>query len=118
MALGYGMTDTVRLLLDCGADPRAEMGGLKARSAAAGGGAINDFADGPPLGQCLPEVIEILPARAPDLRMGSGLGEALPSMRNAVSGRLPGRDPGRDLVAQDLWRTICRAGSRGSPYGG
>ena len=73
MASGYGMTDTVRLLLDSGADPRAEMGGLNALWAAAGGGAINDFTDGPPLGHCFPEVIEMLQARAPDLRMGSGI---------------------------------------------
>ena len=73
MASGYGMTDTVRLLLDRGADPRAEMSGLNALWAAAGGGAINDFTDGPPLGQCFPEVIEMLQARAPDLRMGSGI---------------------------------------------
>ena len=73
MASGYGMTETVRLLLDSGANPRAEMRGLNALWAAAGGGAINDFTDGPPLGQCFPEVIEILQAHAPDLRMGSGL---------------------------------------------
>ena len=73
MASGYGMMDTVRLLLDRGADPRAEMSGLNALWAAAGGGAINDFTDGPPLGQCFPEVIEMLQARAPDLRMGSGI---------------------------------------------
>ena len=73
MASGYGMTGTVRLLLDSGANPRAEMRGLNALWAAAGGGAINDFTDGPPLGQCFPEVIEILQAHAPDLRMGSGL---------------------------------------------
>ena len=73
MAAGYGMTGTVRLLLDSGANPRAEMGGLNALWAAAGGGAINDFTDGPPLGQCFPEVIEILQAHAPNLRMGSGI---------------------------------------------
>ena len=73
MASGYGMTGTVRLLLDSGANPRAEMGGLNALWAAAGGGAINDFTDGPPLGQCFPEVIEILQAHAPNLRMGSGI---------------------------------------------
>ena len=73
MASGYGMADTVRLLLDAGADPRAEMGGLNALWAAAGGGAINDFTDGPPLGECFPEIIEILQARAPDLKVGSGV---------------------------------------------
>ena len=73
MAAGYGMTGTVRLLLDSGANPRAEMGGLNALWAAAGGGAINDFTDGPPLGECFPDVIEILQAHAPNLRMGSGI---------------------------------------------
>jgi ankyrin repeat protein len=72
MASGYGMADTVRLLLAGGADPHAEMSGLNALWAAAGGGAINDFTDGPPLGRCSPEVIEILRDHAPDLRMGSG----------------------------------------------
>ena len=73
MASGYGMAATVRLLLDRGADPRAEMRGLNALWAAAGGGAIHDLTDGPPLGACFPEVIELLQARAPDLRMGSGI---------------------------------------------
>ena len=73
MASGYGMADTVRLLLDRGADARAEMGGLNALWAAAGGGAISDFTDGPPLGECFPEVIGILQRRAPDLRVGGGV---------------------------------------------
>ncbi len=73
MASGYGMTDSVRLLLASGANPRAEMRGLNALWAAAGGGAIHDFTDGPPLGRCFPEVIEILQSHAPDLRMGSGI---------------------------------------------
>lgn len=73
MASGYGMAETVRHLLDRGADPRAEMGGLNALWAAAGGGAINDFTDGPPLGECFPQVIELLQRRAPDLRMGDGI---------------------------------------------
>lgn len=73
MASGYGMADTVRLLLASGADPRVEMGGRNALWAAAGGGAINDFTDGPPLGQCFPEVVEILQNHAPDLRMGGGI---------------------------------------------
>ena len=73
MASGYGMADAARLLLDEGADPRAEMAGLNALWAAAGGGAISDFTDGPPLGACFPEVIEMLQQRAPDLTMGGGI---------------------------------------------
>ena len=73
MGAGYGMADTVRLLLDRGADPRGEMRGLNALWAAAGGGAITDFTDGPPLGRCFPEVIELLQHRAPDLKMGDGV---------------------------------------------
>ncbi len=73
MAAGYGMADTVRILLDRGADPRAEMGGLNALWAAAGGGALHDFTDGPPLGDCFPQIIDLLRQRAPDLRMGGGV---------------------------------------------
>ena len=70
MAAGYGMADTVRLLLDRGADPRADLNGLTALWAAAGGGALRDLADGPPLGRCFPEVIAALRERAPDLQLG------------------------------------------------
>lgn len=73
MAAGYGMADTVELLLERGAAPH--LGALDANPlwAAAGGGAIRDFTDGPPLGQCFPEVIATLEAAAPDLRLPAGL---------------------------------------------
>ena len=73
MAAGYGMADAVRLLLARGADPYAAVDGGNALWAAAGGGAIRDITDGPPLGQCFPEVIALLESRAPDLRMAPGL---------------------------------------------
>jgi ankyrin repeat protein len=70
MAAGYGHTDTVRTLLEHGADPYAESApGLNALWSAAGGGAIGDFADGPPLGTCFPDTIELLRERAPDLEL-------------------------------------------------
>lgn len=73
MASGYGMEGIVRLLLEHGADPRVEVRGANALWAAAGGGAIRDFADGPPLGHCFPEVLDTLLAAAPDLEVGGGL---------------------------------------------
>ena len=72
MAAGYGMDGVVRQLLERGADPRAESDGLNALWAAAGGGAIRDLADGPPLGHCFPEVMETLLRAAPDLRVEDG----------------------------------------------
>lgn len=72
MAAGYGMDGIVRALLERGADPRAETDGLNALWAAAGGGAIRDLADGPPLGHCFPEVLETLLRAAPDLRVEDG----------------------------------------------
>lgn len=72
MAAGYGMDGVVRGLLERGADPRAETDGLNALWAAAGGGAIRDLADGPPLGHCFPEVMETLLRAAPDLRVEDG----------------------------------------------
>ena len=73
MAAGYGMDGVVRHLLERGADPRAEIRGVNALWAAAGGGAIRDFADGPPLGHCFPEVMDTLLRAAPDLRVEDGL---------------------------------------------
>lgn len=73
MAAGYGMEGVVRQLLERGADPRAETDGLNALWAAAGGGAIRDLADGPPLGHCFPEIMETLLRAAPDLRVEDGL---------------------------------------------
>lgn len=70
MAAGYGMEGIVRQLLEHGADPRAEVRGANALWAAAGGGAIRDFADGPPLGHCFPEVLDALLTAAPDLELG------------------------------------------------
>lgn len=73
LAAGYGMEGVVRQLLEHGADPRAEVRGANALWAAAGGGAIRDFADGPPLGHCFPEVLDALLTAAPDLEVGGGL---------------------------------------------
>jgi hypothetical protein len=72
MAAGYGIAEMVRALLDRGADPRYEAGGQTALWAAAGGGAIADFTDAPPLGTCFPEVVEILRARAPEMKLEAG----------------------------------------------
>jgi ankyrin repeat protein len=69
MAAGYGNTTLVRALIERGADPRAATDGVTALWAAAGGGAIADFTDGPPLGSCFPETARVLQAAAPDLRL-------------------------------------------------
>lgn len=68
MAAGYGNTTIVRALLEAGVAP-----GVDALWAAAGGGAINDITDGPPLGSCFPETVEALLEKAPDLRLGRDL---------------------------------------------
>ncbi len=73
MAAGYGMVGAVVVLLENGADPYLDVQDANPLWAAAGGGAIRDFTDGPPLGQCFPEVIETLEAAAPDLRLPAGL---------------------------------------------
>lgn len=73
LAASYGLEGVVRLLLEHGADPRAEVRGANALWAAAGGGAIRDFADGPPLGHCFPEILDTLLTAAPDLEVGDGL---------------------------------------------
>jgi ankyrin repeat protein len=70
MAAGYGDAEIVAALLDHGADPRAQTsGGLTALWTASGGGAIDDPFDGPPLGSCFPDVIQLLRAQAPDLKL-------------------------------------------------
>jgi len=71
MAAGYGQTRIVRALLEAGADPRAEVDGLTALWTAAGGGAIADLTDGPPLGTCYPEVLQELRDAAPELRLAN-----------------------------------------------
>lgn len=74
MAAGYGMTDTVKVLLERGADPRAETGpGLTALWGALGGGGLADITDGPGLGVCFPETVRVLIASAPDLRLPNNL---------------------------------------------
>ena len=70
LAAGYGMEGIVRLLLEHGADPRAEVRGANALWAAAGGSAIRNPAEGPPLGHCFPEVLDALLTAAPDLKLG------------------------------------------------
>ena len=78
MAAGYGQSDLVEVLLHHGADPYADAGnGITALWAAAGGGAIRDFTDGPSFGTCFPETIRILRENAPDLRLTSGLASRL-----------------------------------------
>jgi ankyrin repeat protein len=72
MAAGYGQTAVVRELLARGADPRAESHGVNALWAAAGGGAVADITDGPPLGTCYPDTARALLEVAPDLRLRSG----------------------------------------------
>lgn len=70
MAAGCGDAATVTLLLAHGADPHVKTAdGLTALWSAAGGGAIDDFTDGPPLGTCFPDVIRLLKAQAPDLKL-------------------------------------------------
>lgn len=69
MAAGYGQTSIVRMLLEAGADPRAEAEGVNALWSAAGGAALADLSDGPAFGTCQPEVIGLLRAAAPDLRI-------------------------------------------------
>ena len=73
LAAGYGMDGVVRLLLEHGADPRAEVRGANALWAAAGGSAIRNPAEGPPLGHCFPEVLDALLTAAPDLKLGGRL---------------------------------------------
>lgn len=73
LAAGYGMDGVVRLLLEHGADPRAEVRGANALWAAAGGSAIRNPAEGPPLGHCFPEVLDALLTAAPDLKLGGPL---------------------------------------------
>jgi ankyrin repeat protein len=68
MAAGYGNTRIVRALLAHGAEPAAD-----ALWAAAGGGAISDITDGPPLGTCFPETVQALLEHAPGLRLRRGM---------------------------------------------
>jgi hypothetical protein len=73
MAAGYGQTGVAQALMDHGADPRAEAAdGRNALWAAAGGGALFDLTDGPPLGTCFPSTIRLIRERAPDLRLPAG----------------------------------------------
>ena len=72
MAAGTGQARLVRALLDAGADPRSEVDGRTALWAAAGGGAIGDLTDGPPLGTCYPEVLQELRGAAPELTLADG----------------------------------------------
>ncbi len=75
---GYGQSGVVQELLRRGADPTADAGnGVTALWAAAGGGAIRDLTDGPPLGRCFPETIRILRENAPDLRVTESLASRL-----------------------------------------
>ncbi len=73
MAAGYGSTEVVRALLEHGADPYVDSApGLSVLWAAAGGGAIADITDGPPLGTCFPDTVLALLERAPDLKLDEG----------------------------------------------
>ncbi len=66
MAAGYGDLSSVNLLLDHGADAAFEFQpGITAVWAAAGGMALADITDGPPLGTCFPEIVRILREKAP-----------------------------------------------------
>jgi hypothetical protein len=75
MAAGYGEAGMVRMLLAHGADPYAEAAsGMNTLWSAAGGGALADITDGPPIGSCSRETVDVLLAKAPDLRLPPGLG--------------------------------------------
>ncbi|HET9482149.1 MAG TPA: ankyrin repeat domain-containing protein [Candidatus Polarisedimenticolia bacterium] len=77
MAAGYGDLRSVRALLGAGADPRLEgPGRVNALWAAAGGGALSDITDGPPLGTCFPQVVSELRQAAPDLKLAPGAATA------------------------------------------
>lgn len=70
MAAGYGDPVSVKLLLDHGADPAFEFQpGITAVWAAAGGMALADITDGPPLGNCFPEIVRLLREKAPNVRV-------------------------------------------------
>ena len=77
MAAAYGNADIVRMLLERGADPRARAGGgITALGNAAGGGALFDITDGPPLGTCNVETVRALLERDPSLRLEGPVGGA------------------------------------------
>ena len=70
MAAGYGDLSSVKLLLDHGADPAFEFQpGITAVWAAAGGMALADITDGPPLGTCFSEIVRLLREKAPAVRV-------------------------------------------------
>lgn len=69
MAAGYGDLRSVKLLLDHGADASFEFQpGITATWAAAGGMALADITDGPPIGTCFPEIVRVLREKAPNVR--------------------------------------------------
>ena len=70
MAVGNGQTEMVRRLLAAGADPRAD--GPELLATAVSGGALTDI-ENPLLGRCNTEIVQLLLARAPDLRLRPGM---------------------------------------------
>ena len=70
MAAGYGDLSSVKLLLEHGADASFEFQpGITAVWAAAGGMALADITDGPPIGTCFPEIVLLLREKAPAVRI-------------------------------------------------
>lgn len=71
VAAGDGRPAIVRLLLDAGANPELRRGdGATALTLAVSGGALTDL-ERPLLGRCQPEIVQMIKAKAPNLRLGS-----------------------------------------------
>lgn len=75
MAAAYGATDMVELLLEAGADPRLETrdGDTALRAAVTGSTDLDYFT----LRQCQTDTVEVILARAPEMRLGDRFGDRL-----------------------------------------